>query len=311
MKKVLISDRVHSHLIESLTSLGYHVDYLPSLTYKEFLAVVSNYHGIVINSKIKMNAKAIDLARQLKFIARLGSGLDIIDLPYAKRNNIEVFSSPEGNRNAVAEHAVGMLLCLCNNLLRSDRQLRETIWERESNRGIELAGKTIGIIGFGNNGSAFAKKWQNWDVQVLAYDKYKKDYAEDCDWIKETDLVEIQEKADVISLHIPLTQETEYLIDHGFIEKCQKPFILINCARGKNVLTHDLLAALDSEKVLGACLDVFENERPKTFTLEEKLMYKRLYTRDNVVLSPHIAGWTFSSFYKIAASLATQILKIS
>jgi len=308
MKKVLITDKVHSHLLEELQSAGYHNDYLPEISYKEFLAVVGNYTGVVINSKIKMNAAALDRAKQLRFIARLGSGLDIIDLEYAKKKNVNVYSSPEGNRNAVAEHAVGMLLSLCNKLIRADKQVRQSLWNREQNRGVELEGKTIGIIGFGNNGTAFARKWQGWNVNILAYDKYKQGYAQDLPWVKETNLEEIQQKSDIISLHIPLTEETHHMIDKNFIHNCEKPFILINCARGKNVLTKDLLNGLDSDQIIGACLDVFENEKPETYTIEEQNLYSRLYAKDNVVLSPHIAGWTFSSFFKIAASLASQIV---
>jgi len=309
MKKVLITDRVHEHLIKSLESQGFHVDYLPQMMYREFLAVVSNYAGVVINSKITMDKNAMDKASKLNFIARLGSGLDIIDLPYAREKDIQVYSSPEGNRNAVAEHAVGMLLALCNNLVKADREVREMKWKREENRGIELVGRTIGIIGFGNNGSAFAKKWQGWDVHVLAYDKYKQDYAEEYPWVEECSLEKIQQEADIISLHIPLTEETHHLINSRFIENCHKSIILINCARGKNVLTKEILPYLENGEMRGACLDVFENEKPESFTKEEENLYKRLYSRDNVILSPHIAGWTDSSFYKIAATLATKIAK--
>lgn len=309
MKKVLITDRVHDHLINTLSSNGFQIDYVPDITYKEFLAVVSNYAGLVINSKIKMDSSAIDRAKKLEFIARLGSGLDIIDLEYAKERSIRVYSSPEGNRNAVAEHAAGMLLALCNNLLKADREVRDLEWRREENRGIELSGKTLGIIGFGNNGEAFAKKWQNWDMTVLAYDKYKKGYADDLPWVEETSLEKIQMEADIISLHIPLTEETFHLIDKEFVDKCQKSFILINCSRGKNVLTKEILECLESGRIRGACLDVFENEKPKSYTKEEEIMYKRLYSRDNVILSPHIAGWTDTSFYKIAAALASKIVR--
>jgi len=308
MKKVLITDKVHPHLVESLRARDYFVDYIPNINYKEFLAVVVNYYGVVINSKIKMNKEAIDKAHRLSFIARLGSGLDIIDLVHANTKRIDVYSSPEGNRNAVAEHAVGMLLSLCNNLLRADRELRRLEWNREANRGMEMEGKTIGIIGFGNNGTEFAKKWQNWNVKILAYDKYKKDYTKDFSWVQESNIEEIQEKADIISLHIPLTEETHHLINDDFIKNCQKSFILINCARGKNIATKDLINGLNSGKIKGACLDVFENEKPQTFTISEQNLYNQLYAMENVVLSPHIAGWTFSSFYKIAASLSTQIL---
>jgi len=306
-KKVIITNNTHAYLIDYLTSKGYHVDYIPTITYKEFLSVVANYHGIVMNSKIKMNRAAFDKAKKLEFIARLGSGLDTIDLDYAKEVNVHVMSAPEGNRNAVAEHAMGMLLSLCNNLYKSNLEVKEFDWYREENRGFELSGKTVGIIGFGNNGAAFAKKLQGWDVEVLAYDEYKSGFADEFDWVTETTLEDLQEKSDVISLHIPLTKITKHLVDKNFIERCGKNFILINCARGKSVKTSDLIDGLTSGKVKGACLDVFENEKPNSFSTEEEKMYKTLLDFPNVLVSPHIAGWTTESFLKISRVLADKI----
>jgi D-3-phosphoglycerate dehydrogenase len=307
MNKILITDLVHPILLDKLRALSFDVHYLPTITYNEFLAVVNNYYGVVINSKIKMNKQAIDKAKKLSFIARLGSGLDIIDLPYCKEKEIEVISSPGGNKNAVAEHAMGMLLCLSNNLLRADSEVRNLQWNREKNRGFELAGKTIGIIGFGNNGSAFARKWQGWDVKVLAYDKYKRNYAEDMPWVEEVDIDKLIEKSEIISLHIPLTEETNRIVDKSFLSRCQKDFILINTSRGKIINTQDLIEFLQSEHIKGACLDVFENEKPLQYNDNEKVMYDALFSMDQVVLSPHIAGWTKESLFNIASIIADKI----
>jgi len=205
---------------------------------------------------------------------------------------------------------MGMLLALLNKLNHADREIRHKIWSREQNRGTELKGKKIGIIGFGNNGSAFAKKMQGWGVQVLTYDKYKSGYAIEFDWIQEVSLDTLKAEADIISLHIPLTEETFHLIDSAFLEACKNGVILINCARGKNVSLKDLLAALDSSKVAGACLDVFENEKVSTFTEEENAMYENLYSHRSLILSPHIAGWTVESFQGISDVLADKLKAI-
>jgi len=307
MNKILITDLVHPILLDKLSALSLDVHYLPTITYNEFLAVVNNYYGVVINSKIKMNRQAIDRADRLSFIARLGSGLDIIDLDYCKEKNIEVISSPGGNKNAVAEHAMGMLLCLSNNLLSADAEVRRLEWNREKNRGFELIDKTIGIIGFGNNGGAFARKLQGWDVNVLAYDKYKKDYATDLPWVEETTLDKLLRESDIISLHIPLTEETNSIVDKSFLARCKKNIVIINTSRGKIVNTQDLIDALYSKHLKGACLDVFENEKPLQYSDSEKDMYNTLFSMENVVVSPHVAGWTKESLFNIASIIADKI----
>ncbi len=309
---VLVTDDVHSMLLEGLQQLGFKVDYKPNMPYQEVFSLVHQYSGIVINSKMKMTKELMGLAPKMQFIARLGSGLEIIDLIAAKELGISVFSAPEGNRNAVAEHALGQLLALANNLVLADGEVRNREWNREKMRGWELEGKTVGIIGFGNNGSAFAKKLSGFDVQVLAYDKYNVDYARDYSFVEEcTSIDRLQDICDVISLHVPLDDSTHYLVDSEFVKKCKDGVIIINSARGKVVDTEALISGLSSGKIGGACLDVFENEKPFTFTDNESLMYQKLYDFDQVILSPHVAGWTVESKYKIASSLLGQISNLA
>jgi len=281
MAKALITDYVHPSLIKGLEERGYVVDYDTSTNMENLSAKVHSYELVVINSKIKMYKDMIDRATNLKYICRLGSGLEIIDLEYAKYKNLHVINTPTGNNNAVAEHAMGMLLALSNNLLRADRQVRDKIWKREENRGWELIGKTIGIIGFGHT-----KEW---------------------DFVSRVNLEDILIESDIISLHLPLTEETKNLVNRKFINRCKDKVIILNTSRGKVVNTLDLVEALEEGKVGGACLDVFENEKPHTYSQSEINTYSRLFSMDNVVLSPHIAGWTAESLEKIARVILEKI----
>ena len=308
MGKVLITDSVHPLLIKGLENVGFECDYQPDISLNEVRKIIGAYHGLIINSKILADRSMLDDSKQLRFIGRLGSGMEIIDTSYAASKKIAVFGAPEGNRNAVAEHALGMLLTLSNQLLRADKQLRQMIWNREQNRGFELAGKTVGIIGFGHTGSSFAAKLAGLDVSVLAYDKYKKSgYARQLNYVTETELNNIQENADIISLHLPLSAETKYMINAAFLTKCKKNLILINTSRGNIVHTEHLLDALRAGLLGGTCLDVFENEKPATFSKQEQSLYTELYAFDNVVLSPHVAGWTVESKERIAQVLLDKI----
>jgi len=306
-KRVLITDGVHDVMPSTFQSKGYDVDYYPDITLKETQKIIYAYHGAIINSKIKAHKEWIDAATNLEFIGRLGSGMEIIDVPYAQRKGIKVFSAPEGNRNAVAEHALGMLLALSNKLLKGHLDVKNMQWDREGTRGFEIQGKTIGIIGFGNNGRQFAKKLAGMETNVLAYDKYQIDYTSDLSYVDESTPNEIMQKADIISLHLPLTKETFHYIDKAFIDNCKKEIVIINTARGKNIDTIALIEGLSSGKVKGAALDVFENEKTLTFSDQEKEIYQRLYTYNNVILSPHVAGWTVESKYKIAKTLLEKI----
>ena len=309
MKRVLITDDCHPLLTEGLTKMGFVCDFLPDITLEETRRIIPDYEGLIINSKILVDRAFLDAAVQLRFVGRLGSGMEIVDRAYAAGRGVAVVSSPEGNRNAVAEQALAMLLALANNLLRADRELRRNIWQREANRGWELRGKTIGIVGFGHTGSQFARKLAGMEMTVLAYDKYKPaGYASAMKWVEEVDnLGEIQTRSDVVSLHLPLTAETRYLIDNQFIDRCKQGFVLINTSRGACVRTGDVITALENGRIGGACLDVFENEKPATFSAAERQLYARLHALENVVLAPHIAGWTHESKRLMAEVLLEKI----
>lgn len=308
MLLVLITDDCHPLLLEGLEKEGWTCHYQPDISPEATKATIGQYEGLVINSKILVDRDFLDKAVKLQFVARLGSGMEIVDRAYAAERGVKVWSSPEGNRNAVAEQALGMLLALANNLLRADRQVRQNIWQREANRGWELRGKTLGIIGFGHTGSQFARKLAGMEMEILAYDKYKPaGFAETMPWVRETNLAEIQTTADIISLHLPLTPETRHLANARFFQACKTGFVLINTSRGKCVNTHDLVAGLEGGQIGGACLDVFENEKPQSFSEAEKALYSRLHALENVVLAPHVAGWTHESKRLLAEILLERI----
>lgn len=302
--KILFIDTVHPLLKNELEALNYKCDTAYDKSKSEIEKIISNYEGIIIRSRFKIDKQFIDYANNLKFIARAGSGLENINIDYATSKNIKCYNAAEGNRQAVAEHALGMLLSLFNNLSRSDKEVRNGKWERENNRGIEISGKTIGIIGFGNNGSAFANVLKGFNVNILAYDKYLSNYP------YQSNMEEIYNKADIVSLHVPLTEETTYLVDDNFINNFKKPFYLINTARGKCTNTKSIVKGLKNEKIKGACLDVleyekisFENLSKDGFTPEMKYLIES----NKTILSPHIAGWTHESNIKIAEVLLRKI----
>ena len=304
--KVLITDKVHPLLPKNLIGKGWDIDYNTSISLEEVNDCIEKYDGIVINSKILMNKELIDKGERLTFVARLGSGMEIVDIPYARSKGIRVINAPEGNCNAVAEHAMGMLLMMANQLIKSNREVKHFKWDREGNRGFELKGKTIGIIGVGHTGSSFASKLINWDCRVLGYDKYKSNYGEKIGVI-ETDLDTIKRESDIISFHLPLTQEVIHYCDQNFIDQCKKGVILINTSRGKVVKTTSLINGLNSGQIGGACLDVFENEKVSTYTQSEKEMYQQLFNFPNVIVSPHVAGWTQESLKGIAQLVLNRI----
>jgi len=309
MKKVLVTDGVHPVILEGLENEGFQCDYLPKIKLEEVRKMVHEYEGMIINSKILVDKQMIDAGSQLKFVGRLGSGMEIVDQVYAKEKGIAVLSCPEGNRNAVAEHALGMLLALANNFVRSDQEVRAHVWQREKNRGFEIIGKTVGLVGFGNTGRCFAEKLSGMGVEILAYDKYKTNFAENIPYVKEVRMATIFEKSDIISFHIPLTTETLHLVNKSFIEKCKEGVLFINTSRGKVIATNDLICGLENGKVGGACLDVFENEKPKTYSKEELSLYQKLLSLPNTIFSPHIAGWTVESKKRLAEVLVKKILK--
>ena len=301
--KILFIDTVHPLLKQELEKENHICDSAYNKSKTEIQQIISNYQGIIIRSRFKIDKQFIDCGSNLKFIARAGSGLENIDVEYAENKNIHCYNAAEGNRQAVAEHALGMLLSLFNNLNNADQEVREGKWERERNRGIELAGKTVGIIGYGNNGSAFAEVLKGFNVKILAYDKYLTNYPQ------ESSMETINKEADIISLHVPLTDETTYLVDDNFIKRFVKNFYLINTARGKCVNTKNLVKALENKKIKGACLDVLEYEKTSFENLSKdglKSDMQYLMNAQNTILSPHIAGWTAESNVKIAEVLLNK-----
>jgi len=307
--KILHLDNNHPLLIEQLAEAGFSntEDYTSSKAEVEQL--IQGYDGIVIRSRFKIDREFLDAATGLKFIARVGAGLESIDIPYAESKGVRLFSAPEGNRDAVGEHALGLLLSLFNHLNRADREVKSGQWNRESNRGIELEGKTVGLIGYGNMGKAFAKKLKGFNCTVFCHD-IKEDVENKN--ATQVSLKTIQEMADVISLHTPWTPLTDKMVNTTFINEFKKPFWLINTARGKSVVTTDLVTALKSGKILGAGLDVLEFEKSSfqsLFNSEEKpKALQELLAMDNVILSPHVAGWTVESKQKLAQTIVEKIL---
>ena len=304
--RVAFIDEVHPYLKEQLLKRGIACDDLTGTDSETIINTIDKYQGIVIRSRFPVNKQFLDKAIGLKFIARSGAGMENIDIEYAKSKGIALFNSPEGNRTAVAEHAMGMLLSLFNHLNSADMEVRDGIWDREGNRGIELEGKTLAIIGYGNMGSALAKRLQCFGVKVMAYDKYKKSYGNNL--VLETDWEQIYREADVVSLHVPIAQDTIYLMDKTRFNRFKKPIYLINTARGMNVKISDLLTAIEKNKVLGACLDVLEFESTSFEKMENnKKDYQALMNCEKVLLSPHVAGWTVESYYKLSWFLYKKI----
>ncbi|MBY5956546.1 hydroxyacid dehydrogenase [Membranicola marinus] len=310
MKRILITDGVHKILPEELRAHGYEVDYYPKISLEKVIQMVRPYSGLVINSKIRVDARLLDEAPQLEFVARLGSGMEIIDQEEMAKRGVAVFNSPDGNCNAVAEHAMGMILAWNNHLLRANEEVKNFQWNREKNRGIELEGKTIGIIGFGHTGSALARKLQGFSVRIKAYDKYKPSgYAKDYPWVEEcSDRESAIRQSEVVSLHLPLNYETLKLANRSFLNQCKPGALLVNTSRGPVVDTIALIEALENKQIRGACLDVLANEKPATYTPEEQEMYRQLYAFPQVLVSPHVAGWTKESKYKLAKILLDKIL---
>ncbi len=307
--KVLFLDEVHEVLAQRLTIAGFDCHFAYSEDRETCKSLAVDADGIVIRSRFRMDASFLESTKKLKFIARSGAGMENIDEAYCEERNIYLFNAPEGNRNAVGEHALGMLLALFNKLAQGDRQIRDGKWDREGNRGVELDGKTVGIIGYGNNGAAFAKKLRGFDVKVFAFDKYKK--AFDSDWVRESSMNDLFLNSDIISLHIPQTDETISLIDENFINSMEKPFYLVNLSRGKIVKTEALVNGLKSGKILGACLDVLEYEKScfeSFFEQELPEAFKYLLNSERVILSPHVGGWTIESYFKLSDVLADKIL---
>lgn len=306
--KIIIADYVHPLLADDLRKAGHICDDFINKNAENILAVIHEYEGIVIRSKIKLEKEVLGKAVKLKWIARVGAGMESIDVAYAKSKGIKCINSPEGNRNAVGEHTLGMLLSLLNNICKANQEVKNGKWLRAENRGFELSGKTVGIIGCGNTGMAFANCLRGFDVRILAYDKYKKGIANE--FIKEAELDMLYDEADIVSLHLPLNDETRYMVNATFINRFKKDIYLLNTSRGKIVKTDDLIQSLQTGKIKGAALDVLEYESTSFQELYTKQLppaYDFLMKAPNVILTPHIAGWTNEAEEKMARVLLRKI----
>lgn len=306
MKKILIVDDLHPIFKQRATEMGYQVDDEPQITRQQTLERIKDYVGIAVRTKFRIDAEIFAAAPNLKFVARAGAGLDNIDDKIAFERNIALINAPEGNCDAVGEHATGLLLSLMNNFRRADHQIRNGVWDREGNRGYELKGKKVGIIGYGFMGQSFAKKLAGFEVDVMAYDKYKTGFSDA--FAREVSMEEIVKHSDVLSLHVPLTTETKLMVDDEYFFHFKKPIFFINTARGEIVSIQAVLNAISSGKILGAGLDVLQAE--KFPALGEQNWYEELKTNDQVILTPHVGGWTVDSYRKISEVLADKLAQL-
>lgn len=307
MKKILIADDLHENIFPMLAELGFEVSYQPNIKRNEILEIIQDYEGLLIRSKTKIDREFLSFCVKLEFIGRAGAGLDLIDLQAVAEKRIKVFAANEGNSDAVAEHTIGMILMLFNKLNFADAEVHHGVWHREENRGIELCGMTVGIIGYGNMGKALSHRLIGFGVKTLAFDTDAKKILNESFFAKSATMQDIFEEADVISIHVPLTEQTRMMVNDNFISQFNKNFFLINTSRGEVASTKAILNGLQSGKIRGACLDVLENEKLAQLTPEQNEIYSQLFQQKNVILTPHIAGWTVESYRKINKVLVAKL----
>lgn len=308
-KSVLIVDEMHPSIIPLLEKEKFIVAYEPQISVDEVRERVHEYSGLVVRSKLVIDKEFLDRCVKLEFIARAGAGMDQIDVKAAEKKGIYLMNAPEGNQDALAEHTVGMILTLFNKLHTADSQVRNRVWDRERNRGTELGGKTVAIIGYGYMGEAFIRRLTSFGCKVIAYDKYKRGFSNHR--VEEASMEEVFVEADVVSLHVPLTAETKFMVNAKYFERFQKPFWLINTSRGEVVSLTDLVTALKSGKIKGAALDVLENEKLHLLKPEQESAFNELSQMDNVLFTPHVAGWSYESYERINQVLVEKIRRIA
>lgn len=303
--KVLVVDLMHDSIVPLLTDAGFIPEYRPDIERPEVLAIIAEYEGLVIRSKLRVDRELIDAAKNLKFVGRAGAGLDQIDYSYLTEKGITLVNAPEGNRDALGEHTTGMLLSLLHKINSANQEVKSALWQREANRGWELMGKTVGIYGYGFMGSAFAKKLQGFDCQVLAYDKYKTRITDN--YAQQVDMETFFREVDILSIHVPLTFETRFLFDDEYLAQFRKLKLILNTSRGEVLKLSSVIRLLKSEVLIGAGLDVLENEKLTQLTEAQKRDFQTLTEMPNVILTPHVAGWTYESYRKINEVLLSKL----